>query len=181
MNIEFVGVIIWSLILVAVIIYLVREVLILGRQTARKTEMRHHVKAITKGTVDGCEFAERHYNEALHIMEHYGVRLDKVGFRGSLKDFHLAACASLKAYIRIFRGRIMDEWGAYVEPDEMGFIGVPSIEGSDAFNSVQLYAQARRRLKRLERQYRIFRSSAPPGARFLLHITHFSAMLLILQ
>jgi len=99
-------------------------------------------------------------------MEHYGVSLIEVGFKGTIKDLHTEACVALRGYIETFRIRTMDEWGTDVEPDEMGIIGVPSIKGWDNLNSVQMYAQARRKLKRLERQYRIFHSRAPTGVRF---------------
>jgi len=176
MNIELVDIAIGLLVIVGITIYLVREGLIIEKRAIRKSEMKLHVEAIVNCGDEGCGFTERHYNGVIHIMEHYGVSLEKIGFKGSLNDFHDLACVAFRKYIEAFRTRTIEIWGANVEPDEMGIIGVPTIEGWDAINSVQLYAQARRRLKRLERQYRIFHSRAPiGGAVFLLQDLFFRA------
>lgn len=141
--------------------YFVRECFIIGKRPARKAELKCYIAELRSPR--GCGYAEKRLYDCLHVMEHYGVSLSEVGFEGSLDNLCEEAYKSFLRYIENFREECSKGWSMYGDPDELGLV-VPVAQGWDGYEPVQLYAQAKRRLKRLELRSRRF----PRTARALL-------------
>ena len=77
-------VILWTisgiLIVIAVAVFLIRMACIERRSLMRKAEMRRHIEMIMDP--NGCESADAHLRECMHIHEHYGISFKDVGFWG---------------------------------------------------------------------------------------------------
>lgn len=142
-----------GLILTLTLGFLIREALIMSKRPARTAELRHHIEMMNDRA--GCENAEQHLMACLHINTHYGIDLAKAGFDGTPDELCTLGYRSFGRYVESFRIHCIENWSLSCEPDELGLV-VPIAEGCSGFESVQLYAKAQRKLKRLERSQRTF-------------------------
>ena len=123
------------------------------KRRIRAFELRNHIEIIR--AVNGCESADKHLRECIHLSSHYRIPLSEAGFAGTFGDLCIEASDSFGRYVDFFRTKCDETWSLEGVPDELGLI-VPTVEGWDDYASVQLYAQALRRLRRLERRRRDF-------------------------
>jgi len=81
-----------------VFVVLVREVIIISKRPQRKRELKHHVDMITDPI--GCDQAISHYEACQHIIEHYGINLQDIGYFGyggsDLTDLYIDVGKSLE-------------------------------------------------------------------------------------
>jgi hypothetical protein len=101
----------------AIIIFLIREALIISKRRPRAKELRRHIEMIDD--LYGCTHAMEHYREACHICEHYGVPFrearaqvwrngSKYLFEGDEHDLYELTMKSIeRAQLRVNSARIL--------------------------------------------------------------------------